>query len=181
MIGVSIARNTRSGSAVGPGIAGNGGLRGAGVLRHSKSLCTFGSEDIGGRVATVSYVCRHEGRMRSQSPPSPLPTAPDCSWKSEVKKELALVRGNIPVVKAPRSGDRGEGSTEDEMMVRVIMFSAIVLAAARVPAAAETGDDGGDWSLDKVPIHAGHGHGAMERKQRPKVCTRNGLRASCQA
>jgi hypothetical protein len=29
----------------------------------------------------------------------------------------------------------------------------------------------GDWSLDKVPIHAGHGHGATERKQQPKVCT----------
>jgi len=29
------------------------------------------------------------------------------------------------------------------MMVRVIMFSAIFLAAASVPAAAETGDDGG--------------------------------------
>jgi hypothetical protein len=29
------------------------------------------------------------------------------------------------------------------MMVRVIMFSAIILAAASVPAAAETGDDGG--------------------------------------
>ena len=26
----------------------------------------------------------------------------------------------------------------------------------------------GDWALDKVPIHAGHGHGATRRKQRPK-------------
>ena len=66
------------------------------------------------------------------------------------------------------------------MMVRVIMFSAIVLAAASVPAAAETGDDGGRLVIGQG-IHAGHGHGAMKRKQRPKVCTRNGLRASCQA
>ena len=66
-------------------------------------------------------------------------------------------------------------------MVRVVMFSAIFLAATSVVAAAETRDDGGDWALDKVPVRAGHGRGVTKRKQRPKVCTRNGLRASCQA
>jgi hypothetical protein len=39
--------------------------------------------------------------------------------------------------------DRGEGNTEVEMMIRVVMFSAILFAAASVSAAAETGDDGG--------------------------------------
>ena len=32
------------------------------------------------------------------------------------------------------------------MMIRVVMFSAIFFAAASVPAAAETGDDGGRLS-----------------------------------
>ena len=37
------------------------------------------------------------------------------------------------------------------MMVRVIMFSAIILAAASVPAAAETGDDGGRLVIGQGP------------------------------
>ncbi len=44
---------------------------------------------------------------------------------------------------AVKRATKGEGSTEGEMMVRVVMFSAIFLAAANVPAAAETRDDGG--------------------------------------
>jgi hypothetical protein len=67
------------------------------------------------------------------------------------------------------------------MMVRVVMFTVFFLLAASVPAAAETRDDGGRLGLDKVPTRAGRGRGATERKQRPKICTHNGLRASCQA
>jgi hypothetical protein len=101
--------------------------------------------------------------------------------KNEVKK-LTLVSGNILVVKGRcAASDRGEGSTEGEMMVRVAMFSAFLLAAASVPTAAETGDDGGRLVVGQGANHAGHGHGATRRKQQPKVCTRNGLRASCQA
>ena len=64
------------------------------------------------------------------------------------------------------------------MMVRVVMLLTYFLAAASVPAAATVV---GDWALDKVRIRAGHGRGGAKRKQRPKVYTRNGLRASCQA
>ena len=42
-----------------------------------------------------------------------------------------------------QASDQGEGSTKGEMMVQVVMFSAFFLAAAIVPAAAETRDDGG--------------------------------------
>ena len=66
------------------------------------------------------------------------------------------------------------------MMVRVVTFSAIFLAAKSVVAAAETRDDGGRLDI---------GQGAnscwawtwSHEERRPKVCTGNGLRASCQA
>ena len=67
------------------------------------------------------------------------------------------------------------------MMIRVVMFSAIFFAAASVPAAAERGDDGGRLVIGQGANSCWAWTRSHEAKAATQACTRNGLRASCQA
>jgi hypothetical protein len=70
---------------------------------------------------------------------------------------------------AVKRATKGEGSTEGEMMVRVVMFSAIFLAATSVVAAAETRDDGGRLGIGQ----GANSCWAWTRSHRAKAATQD--------